>query len=372
MSKFRELCGLDDPAEMLRDGEVPYTDLFNALCDLDIPEEDARALYVRIVEHEKTLSQGLKRKAGFRLALLDYLLNVDRKLDCPRLVEYERYEQILTQCIRDPLTGILNRRHFDYQAERELLRSRRHGYALSIIFLDLDDFKVINDTCGHAAGDRVLREMADILRDSLRAEDLPARYGGEEFVALLPQTDIGGAQVIGRRLQDRVRRHSFGGGIRVTFSGGASSFPRHGETMAELLEVADRGLYEAKTRGKNDIVIGKAGRRESRRYLSMMPLTFAEEGGPDHGGTVRDVSLSGLAVDADWAPREGQEIMLRFYVDKHESVFEHRARVVWAVKMGGKDTFTLGLRYEPGDDPRILKTFPTLAALPKRSGDSGR
>ncbi len=361
MSVLRELCRLDDPSVKLRSGEIEYADLFRVLCDLELPEEEARSVFGKITAHEADLSARMGKRAGFRLALMDYFLNVDKRFAFPRMIECDRYEQIIAQCARDPLTGILNRRHFDYQAERELMRSKRYGYALSLVFFDLDDFKTINDTFGHAAGDAVLRETAGILQKSLRTEDAAARFGGEEFVLLLPQTDISGARTIAQRLLDKVRSHPYGAGIRVSFSGGAASFPRHGDTVKELLEMADRGLYEAKMLGKNRIVVVKEGRRENKRYMSVMPLTFEVGSGAVHGGMVRDISLSGLAMETDWEPREGQEISLRFYVEDGERMYEFRARIVWAVKLGSQDRFTFGVRYTAEDDPRIMKAVSALA-----------
>lgn len=355
MTVIRDLCSWDNPQDRLKDSEYGYSDFFRAICDLELSEDEARSLFLNISSHEAVLSKKQRRGIGFRVAMVDYLLNVEPRLSCPRVIEFDRYEQILAQCSRDPLTGVLNRRHFDYQAERELMRSKRHGYAFSLVFLDLDNFKMINDSHGHAAGDSVLKETAEILGGCLRSEDAAARFGGEEFVLLLPQTDLDGARTIGERVLEKVATHKFLQDIHVTFSGGTASFPRHGETIRELLEFADRGLYEAKMLGKNRIVVLQEGRRENKRYMSVMPLTF-EVGSDIYGGTVKNISLSGLAMETDWEPREGEDITLRFYVEEGERMYEFRARIVWAVRMGSQDRFAFGVRYCKENDPRIIQT----------------
>jgi len=126
------------------------------------------------------------------------------------------------------------------------------GGSLSIVFFDLDDFKGINDHYGHQAGDRVLRDFAGILKDSVRESDIVARYGGEEFVIVLPRASLKAAKMISERIRRRVEAYEFGDGIRVTVSGGIKVFD--GESLGDLIAAADKKLYEAKALGKNIIV----------------------------------------------------------------------------------------------------------------------
>jgi diguanylate cyclase (GGDEF)-like protein len=161
----------------------------------------------------------------------------------------------------DGLTGIANRRHFDRALERELRRTRREQQPLSLIFLDLDEFKRFNDTYGHARGDEVLRNVAHTLDETFRrGGDLVARYGGEEFAVVLPGVDGRRAALYAERLRRRIWRLSIPYGAsqvtdRVTISGGVATAASMSVTSAsDLLLAADRALYRAKCLGKNRIV----------------------------------------------------------------------------------------------------------------------
>jgi diguanylate cyclase (GGDEF)-like protein len=161
----------------------------------------------------------------------------------------------------DALTGIANRRHFDRALERELRRTRRERQPLSLIFLDLDEFKRFNDTYGHARGDEVLRKVAQTLDETFRrGGDFVARYGGEEFAVVLPDVDGRRASLYAERLRRRIWRLSIPYGAsqttdRVTISGGVATIAAGNFASAEqVLLIADRALYRAKCLGKNRIV----------------------------------------------------------------------------------------------------------------------
>ena len=141
----------------------------------------------------------------------------------------------------DPLTGVANFRWFEEEAQREMYSSRRYGGPLSLAYLDLDDFKRINDERGHAAGDEVLRAVADALRTHLRPTDLVARIGGDEFVVLLPHTDRSGAEdALGRVQQDLVATRA------ISFSVGVIQLDRAVGSIDDLLGRADEKMYAAK------------------------------------------------------------------------------------------------------------------------------
>jgi diguanylate cyclase (GGDEF)-like protein len=159
----------------------------------------------------------------------------------------------------DTLTDLLNRRHFLTLAQRELDRSRRYEYPLSIILIDLDRFKNVNDTFGHLVGDHVLREFASQLQRSLRIVDVIARFGGDEFVALLPETNLQSAIEAADRLRRKVAETPFiteSGNITVTLSIGITSLENYQDiNLDRLLEQADRALYKAKTAGRNQVIV---------------------------------------------------------------------------------------------------------------------
>lgn len=155
----------------------------------------------------------------------------------------------------DPLTGLPNRRVFDARLQDELDRARRYDQIVTVVLLDLDDFKRVNDTHGHAAGDRVLRQLGGMLRRELRTMDSIARIGGEEFAIILPETGGTGARIFVDRVLRRIALHNFGDAaipIWVTASAGLATFPDDRAVDGEaILKIADENLYRAKHAGRN-------------------------------------------------------------------------------------------------------------------------
>jgi diguanylate cyclase (GGDEF)-like protein len=160
------------------------------------------------------------------------------------------YEDARALADRDPLTGFFNHRYLHERFGQEAVRARRSHRPLSLLMLDLDDFKLVNDSFGHLLGDDVLRWTADLIRKTLRASDVPARYGGDEFAILLPDADHDEAAATAARLREAFASSTFSRDGRLTVpvgvSIGAATFPADGRTAAELIAVADAGLYRMK------------------------------------------------------------------------------------------------------------------------------
>jgi len=168
-----------------------------------------------------------------------------------RLLTRLRYESI-----RDPLTGLYNRRYMDESLKRELRRASRNGLPLSVIAIDVDNFKDFNDSYGHGAGDLLLRKVADYLHDHIRSEDHACRQGGEEFLLIFPHAPPEQAVERAEQLRLGVRSiavvpHSEGSERSVTVSMGVAAYPEHGANSADLLRAADQALYRAKARGRD-------------------------------------------------------------------------------------------------------------------------
>src|SRR5262249_26018815 len=167
-------------------------------------------------------------------------------------------DQLEQLAIHDAMTGVYNRRHFMALAEAEWVRYQRYGRQMSLVMLDIDFFKKVNDTYGHAAGDRVIIQVADICRTNKRASDVLARIGGEEFVLLLPETDSAGARIQAERLRELVSEWAIaieGGSVAVTVSVGVSEIRRDMTGIKELLREGDTALYEAKHTGRNRVCL---------------------------------------------------------------------------------------------------------------------
>src|SRR6266481_1771549 len=165
------------------------------------------------------------------------------------------FAQIQQQALTDALTGCYNRRSFEMQFDRELSMAKRQHQPLSLIMLDLDRFKQLNDSAGHDAGDGALRKLADCFKQELRGVDSAARFGGDEFALILPQAYPEGAQIIAERLRARIESIHIPGFGKLSASMGVATFPSHGETRTELVVAADAALYSAKRSGRNRVCV---------------------------------------------------------------------------------------------------------------------
>jgi diguanylate cyclase (GGDEF)-like protein len=167
------------------------------------------------------------------------------------------YQRVQQQTIVDELTGVFNRRFLDNKIKDEVRRAKRYKRPLSVLMLDLDKFKHINDTLGHAQGDETLRELAKILKGQTREIDIVCRYGGDEFTMLLPETDAAAAQRKAERLRKKIAAHAFanladaGRPLQFSMSIGGASLTEETDSEGELLKRADDALYKSKRDGRN-------------------------------------------------------------------------------------------------------------------------
>lgn len=173
-------------------------------------------------------------------------------------IENARHVQKISELvITDDLTGLYNSRHLHMLLDFEVERARRYGTDLSLIFIDLDRFKSVNDTYGHLAGSRLLTEIGHLIRDHIRKSDIAARYGGDEFVIILPNTAKDGAYVLASNLREAIRKYQFladdGNYIRVTASFGIAAFPSDAESKQDLIRLADQAMYEVKETSRDAI-----------------------------------------------------------------------------------------------------------------------
>jgi len=173
-------------------------------------------------------------------------------------------DKLRSQSIRDPLTGLFNRRYMEESLVRELHRAKRKKAPLTVLMIDIDHFKRFNDTMGHEAGDALLREFGVFLREHVRVDDTPCRYGGEEFTVILPDADSEGALGRAESLREGARRISVGTQLGVpsgvTISVGLATYPDHGDNIADLVRTADAALYVAKSAGRDRVVVSDGSR----------------------------------------------------------------------------------------------------------------
>jgi len=216
-------------------------------------EREAADRAAAIEEHRRQLGTRLGRNVGAVVAAVDYMLNISGDLIAPTIVEHEALTLLEHRSITDPLTGLFNRYHFEAMLKREIARCSRYDVSLSLLLVDLDRLKPLNDRWGHQAGDRALTRVAAAIQKSLRGTDIAARIGGDEFAIILPDTDA----VAGLIVATRIRRALVeDGSTMVTVSGGLVELTRgtSDASSSQLMAAADLALYAAKNTGGNSVV----------------------------------------------------------------------------------------------------------------------
>jgi diguanylate cyclase (GGDEF)-like protein len=203
-----------------------------------------------------------RRPSSREPAMASPTLTVLRSLLDPAAIALEnamRVQRAEALSVTDDLTQLYNSRYLSQVLRRETKRASRSGRPLSLLFLDLDGFKGINDVHGHLYGSRALVEAADVIRKSARETDMVARFGGDEFALVLPDTGSEGALAVGERIRDRIAEHAFlaadGLDIRLTASVGVATLPDVAASVEGLIQAADEAMYHVKEHGKNGIFV---------------------------------------------------------------------------------------------------------------------
>ena len=217
-------------------------------------EKKAAGLWSHIVEHRKKLKKKLGRDVGIIVSALDYLSNITGDITSPKIMDDSRIEEAAVMAMRDSLTGLYLKGVFDFSLKRIIEEHQRYNKTMSLLLLDIDDFKKVNDSLGHQAGDEVLRKIGKIILDRIRKADFPARYGGEEMAVIFPETSIDQAFAIADKLREHIYKY-FAKRTPVTVSIGVSTnnMPDVTTTADELIRQADKALYVAKRTGKNKV-----------------------------------------------------------------------------------------------------------------------
>ena len=248
-------------------GMLTCSVILNVLTHLDLPSREAEKCWHEIISHRQDMTALLGREVKLTTAICDYFCSVHLSLKSPVIVEIRIFENTIRNIKYDKLTGLYTRHFFDDSLQREIGRAKRYETDLSILFLDLDDFKKVNDTFGHLAGDYVLESIAAIIRKQIRSEDIAARYGGEEIIIILPETGKVQGLILSERIRKKIEEAYFvfeDKKIVMTISGGLASLPIDTTSGADLVKYADTAMYRAKAAGKNTIT---AFSENKRRYV---------------------------------------------------------------------------------------------------------
>jgi len=265
--------------------------------------------------------------------------------------------------IKDTLTDLYNRRYFDEILRHEYLRAKRYNLPLSLIMIDIDYFKSINDTFGHLTGDKVLRELASLIKNSVRRVDVVSRFGGEEFSIILPNTPLEKASKMAERLRKIVEKHPIlinkNKKINITISAGISSLREDTSSEKELLEEADKALLKAKMSGRNKVYVYMGngvmkevkaeGLRERRRFkrvstnlpIEYIPLLNGRINTEDIAinATLRNISEEGISFESSEDLEKNDLLLVSFDIPLNEIKYRVRAiaQIVWNKKEENKN-----------------------------------
>lgn len=235
-------------------GGMFFSDLFYAISHHYFAPEVARTLWVEVLRHKHLMSEALGRNVRITVATLDYLSNITTEITSPTLISEAYAVEIASLTMRDGMTGLYNHTSCYELLELEFRSHRRYGYSVSLILLDIDDFKLVNDRYGHQEGDRVLIALAKTMLEQVRDSDICCRFGGEEFLTILPFTSsVAETCVIAERIREKAMMITCGE-LKITVSAGVAVCNEETRTPQDLIERADRALYMAKKKGKNCVV----------------------------------------------------------------------------------------------------------------------
>jgi len=349
-----------------------YSGLLELFIHLSVSEEIAKAHWQRILENYNFLAKSLNRNVGLRVAIFDYFINLNKALDNPILVEIHLFKENERLAMLDGLTGLFNRRYFDINVVKEFRRAKRYNKDCSLLLLDLDNFKKINDTKGHLFGDMVLKNLAAVLISTSREEDILCRYGGEEFIVILPETAANGALCYGERLRLNLQSAPFFQEHGITVSGGVASFPLGGDSPYEVLDIADKALYRAKAKGKDMIISGVGDKRREKRYpiklkLSCQSLALAFTPNTTIHALTQDISFSGARVSMDANYEVGDRLIINIEKSPNETVLVV-GTVVWGNE-GREMTREYGIKFNDLKTEQ-LKALGTLLPRDYRRRDT--
>jgi len=309
------------------------------LFHLKVDDAEAELLLDRVLEHRRSLMRELGRDPGLRVAAMDYLSNIERRYENPKIVEMDEFEETERSARIDALTGLSNRRVFNEALDAEIRRSRRYRWPVTVLMLDLDHFKHVNDSYGHMLGDLVLERVGGIVRHAVRDADAACRFGGEELAVVLPETAREGGYAVAERIRHRVEqafqgRPVDGHDIAMTISAGLATFPDDGLHADELLARADEALYGAKHAGRNRVCVHYREKRGALRFPVKSGTSVSIGGATATGALAVNLSRTGMLLDTRKGLSVADRVSLRFErrpgldVDDDLGLSGHVVRVV--------------------------------------------
>lgn len=284
-------------------GNAVYSELIYLLCRLRFEPGEAHGHWRRILDGQAGMERQLGAPVDPRVALIHYFLEVQPSLESPIVIEMQLFEEARESAYRDDLTGLRNYRFFAENLDHEVRRSDQINRPVSLVMIDIDDFKAYNDHNGHQQGSQALAMIARVLEKTVRVVDGVARYGGEEFTLIMPATSKLGALQVAERARQAIDEKAFEGEAgqprgKLTASFGVATYPADAASAEELVRNADRALYVAKSKGKNAVEMYRESRRSFKRLATNLQGSFRSLGEEFPLQTV-DLSTGGVKFKVD-------------------------------------------------------------------------
>jgi len=328
-------------------GNVVFQAVLNIFADIELPPEKAKKNWDNLLAHRAEMTQALGRPINLVSVMCDYFSTQNDVLCEPKLVEMAAYESTTLHSTHDNLTGLYNRQYFTNAVSQHFALAKRNQTDLSILFIDADDFKDVNDTYGHHAGDNVLCQISSIITEAIRQSDVAARYGGEEFIVLLPFTNSIEALILAERIRINIEKSKLevnGQNLKVTISGGIASFPVNAQSVDDLINLADSALYRAKGAGKNNISLFKEDNRrflriDLRKTIQVKELGFSQL--DSFSGISKDICVGGILFENSQPLAIGTKIQISVPIGDEGPVL--LIGTVVRVEMLGEQKYDIGV-----------------------------
>ncbi len=340
------------------EGIQVYAALLLILTRMQFEESEARQHWQAVLEHRRALAGTLQREVALRVAVLDYFLNLNRQLTGPRLIDLSFVEREEQGSSIDRVTGLWSAAAFLAALQNETRRARRYDLGLCVLYVDIDDFREINERHGELVGGILLREVAILIKNKIRDIDVAARLAGEEFGVILPETGRMGAFLVAERIRREVERHGLRRGIdgrpiAMTLSLGVARYPDDATTADRLVERAEEALHLAKSRGGNAVSVYYQERRNFIRFdlargsLSIQVSPTTPDPGDDRGQQeARNISRSGLLFASEVPFAIGVEVVILCEDGRHGARMTLPARVVRVEETGdGSGRYEVGAAF---------------------------
>ena len=346
--------------------ELFYSKLLELFINLNFGENEAKNHWQNIINNIDFMKNHLNREVGLRVAIVDYFINHTEMMKEPIVVEMRVFKENEKLALVDSLTGLFNKRFYDLTVRKEYKKALRFNQIFSLVLLDLDDFKQVNDTKGHLFGDEVLANFGNLLSLSSREEDIICRYGGEEFIVILPETTGDGALMYAERVRKILKEDDFFKKHKITFSGGISTFPYNGKDLEELFKSVDNSLYAAKYAGKDCIIKSTGNKRRFKRFNKSQKIQYQCIGDSFNDNKpqikeviTQDISVGGLRFESKEELKLDSLILLKLGIpDNGELVIS--GKVMW-VKRINKEMFSYGVKFNginTKDANKLKKILP--------------